>query len=135
MVKQAVHRERLNYVVLALILSTAKITHAMNASPQNLEVEQCVDRSNDSEQAQYGLRGVGRSEDCFCREKMTLVLKQNGNEMIHWMTTDDGTSAKSNKLFRHRLSLSVRSSHSSDRPYRLHRAARGLWRLVLCRHG
>ena len=79
------------YIFLALVLATAENANAMTASPQNLEIEQCISRSANT---MAGLRGVvhQEAEGCpTCLETTTITLKQKGNEAIHWLSTEDGT--------------------------------------------
>ena len=77
-------------VFLAMLLAVAEIANAMNASPQNLVVDQCTRRATT---VVSGLRGVAQPEVAACpacEETTTITLKQNGNAMIHWITTEDG---------------------------------------------
>ncbi|KAG7358663.1 secreted metalloprotease [Nitzschia inconspicua] len=64
------------------------LVHAMTASPKNLEVEQCITWSKPSENSrQKKTRGFKTtSENDVCIESKTIVLKQHGNAMQHWLT-------------------------------------------------
>ena len=81
-------------ITYTLVLSATLIgvVNAMMASPKNLEVEQCIEWSTSSQNSTNGMRGFRSiSTKEVCTKTKTIILKQHGNAMQHWLTDDDGT--------------------------------------------
>jgi hypothetical protein len=75
------------------------VTKAMMANPQNLEVEQCIEWSTSIQDSPKRIRGFqSTSNKDVCIEKRTIVLKQHGNAMQHWLTDENGSCGRGIKL-------------------------------------
>jgi hypothetical protein len=90
----SVHTLLLSAMMMAACSTSNIFVQAMMANPKNLEIEQCIKWSlSSNEQNRQKIRGFNAiSTKDICIESKTIVLKQHGNAMQHWLTDINGMS-------------------------------------------